>query len=453
MTVANQTNRTSAVGTNTIGQEIAFSFPITATTDLVVKTRVTATGVEATLTETTNYTVAITGDTGGTVTMVTAVATTSEIHVIRDTPMTQSLDLEQGGTFNAENIENALDKNTKLNIESADTMSRALAVPDTDSSSLDMELPNSVDRADKYLTFDSNGEPTVTSSQEVDPGTVEISDYAETYLDDANEATFKATTNLEIGTDVQAHDAGLLSIAGLTTAANKMIYTTASDTYAVTALTAAARTVLDDATTAAMLTTLGAVATTGAETVAGVKTFSSFPVTPSSAPTTNYQTANKKYVDDNSSTSLIYQVVNTQTGAVNTGTTTIPYDDSIPQKTEGTEFMTLAITPNSATNKLKIDVVLNFGFPTLAAITAALFQDTTTNALAAANNNRHHSTGTSPKQVSFTHYMTTGTTSETTFKVRAGASAAGTFTFNGWGGARRYGGVMASSITITEVVV
>lgn len=39
-------------------------------------------------------------------------------------------------------------------------------------------------------------------------------------------------------------------------------------------------------------------ALTGNQTVAGVKTFSSFPVTPSSAPTTDYQTANKKYVDD-----------------------------------------------------------------------------------------------------------------------------------------------------------
>jgi len=38
---------------------------------------------------------------------------------------------------------------------------------------------------------------------------------------------------------------------------------------------------------------------TGNETVAGIKTFSSFPVTPSEAPTTDYQVANKKYVDDN----------------------------------------------------------------------------------------------------------------------------------------------------------
>ena len=34
------------------------------------------------------------------------------------------------------------------------------------------------------------------------------------------------------------------------------------------------------------------------QTVAGIKTFSSFPITPSSAPTTDYMVANKKYVDD-----------------------------------------------------------------------------------------------------------------------------------------------------------
>lgn len=43
------------------------------------------------------------------------------------------------------------------------------------------------------------------------------------------------------------------------------------------------------------------VALTWNQTIAGVKTFSSFPVTPSSAPTTDYQVANKKYVDDASS--------------------------------------------------------------------------------------------------------------------------------------------------------
>ena len=42
----------------------------------------------------------------------------------------------------------------------------------------------------------------------------------------------------------------------------------------------------------------GFVKTSGNQTIAGIKTFSSFPVTPSSAPSSDYQTANKKYVDD-----------------------------------------------------------------------------------------------------------------------------------------------------------
>lgn len=37
---------------------------------------------------------------------------------------------------------------------------------------------------------------------------------------------------------------------------------------------------------------------TGNETIAGIKTFSSFPISPSSAPITDYELANKKYVDD-----------------------------------------------------------------------------------------------------------------------------------------------------------
>ncbi len=62
-----------------------------------------------------------------------------------------------------------------------------------------------------------------------------------------------------IGSDVQAYDSGLASIAGLTTAANKMLYTTGSDSYAVADLSAFGRALIDDADSSAARTTLGLV--------------------------------------------------------------------------------------------------------------------------------------------------------------------------------------------------
>ncbi|WP_234803986.1 hypothetical protein [Ensifer adhaerens] len=67
----------------------------------------------------------------------------------------------------------------------------------------------------------------------------------------------RTALGLEIGTKVQAQNAGLQSIAGLTTVENNMLYTTGSDLYATTALTPFARTILDDADAATMRATLG----------------------------------------------------------------------------------------------------------------------------------------------------------------------------------------------------
>lgn len=144
------------------------------------------------------------------------------------------------------------------------------------------------------------------------------------------------------------------------------------------------------------------------------------------------------------------QIVGNQTGAVATGSTAIPYDDTIPQNTEGDQYLSQSITPKSATSKLKIDIRLNVGVATNNQVIMALFQDSNVNAIASSST--YMPTTAGDGIITLTHYMTSGTTSSTTFNVRAGISPSGTLTVNGLSGARKLGGVSASSIIITEIM-
>lgn len=153
-------------------------------------------------------------------------------------------------------------------------------------------------------------------------------------------------------------------------------------------------------------------------------------------------------VNANLATGVSVQTVSSLSSAVATGTTTIPLDDTIPQISEGTEFITCAITPKSTTNVLRIDVSIFASISTAVNIIGALFQDATTNALAVGQS--FQSTVTAPAPVVFSYTMTAATVSSTTFRVRLGGSGAGTITFNGQSTARLFGAITKSSIVITE---
>lgn len=151
-------------------------------------------------------------------------------------------------------------------------------------------------------------------------------------------------------------------------------------------------------------------------------------------------------------TGTCVQIASTAYSSVATGTTQLPIDDTIPQITEGNEYMTQAITPRSATNELIITATMTLSFSTAPShISTALFQDSTANALAATSSVMN--SVTSFLNYSLTHTMTAGTTSSTTFRIRSGSNVAGTTTFNGLSGARYFGAIPKSSIVIREYTV
>lgn len=142
------------------------------------------------------------------------------------------------------------------------------------------------------------------------------------------------------------------------------------------------------------------------------------------------------------------QEVTTTSSAVATGATVIPYDDTIPQITEGTEAFTVAITPKATTHRLVIEASVTIACSVANNLIIALFQDSTANALAAGVENQSTANGTT--NIKLRHEMAAGTTSSTTFRIRYGGNAAGTFTLNGDSGNRKFGGITCSSITVRE---
>ena len=146
----------------------------------------------------------------------------------------------------------------------------------------------------------------------------------------------------------------------------------------------------------------------------------------------------------------VLQQVNTQTGAVNSGTTIFPEDDTIPQNTEGDEYMTLAITPKSATSTLMIEAQIFYSQSAGTRGGAGIYKDSGADALAFTSNFIKDATSMGNMTVMYSELS--GNTTARTYKVRCGNIAtAGTFTFNGQAGSRMFGGTVLSTIRIIEI--
>jgi hypothetical protein len=148
--------------------------------------------------------------------------------------------------------------------------------------------------------------------------------------------------------------------------------------------------------------------------------------------------------------SRVEQVVYYQTGDLITCTTVIPFDDTIPQITEGDHVISATITPKHATDILLIDFSTSFGATGAAngIVTGAIFQDAVPDAIAASfAASRPYLDGT----LTIKHAMVAGSTLPMTFSVRCGPAVGSSAYINGnEAGSRMDGGVSSTIITITE---
>ena len=144
------------------------------------------------------------------------------------------------------------------------------------------------------------------------------------------------------------------------------------------------------------------------------------------------------------------QVARSSTATYANGSTAIPWDDTIPQSTEGDQILTQAITPISGANVLEIGHFGDYSSNTSDHITVALFQDSTANALMAVT-----ATNVSGGMITIPlrHVMIAGTSSATTFKVRSGANSGGSAVNGSFGATtRKLGGVSIASLEIIEIM-
>lgn len=128
-------------------------------------------------------------------------------------------------------------------------------------------------------------------------------------------------------------------------------------------------------------------------------------------------------------------------------TAVIPYDNTIPQQTEGFEIITATITPKSASSVLYINVQLFLDAVTTRWPLGAIFRDSTANAIAA----WAWGAGSYPYPASASCFTNSSSTASTTFKCRIGTNGGDNIYYNqDETSVQIFGGVFVCTMTVTE---
>lgn len=127
-------------------------------------------------------------------------------------------------------------------------------------------------------------------------------------------------------------------------------------------------------------------------------------------------------------------------------TTALPIDDTIPQSTEGTQILSVAVTPKRSTSRIRV-MVNTSGSVNGQLWGAALFNGA---AGAVKAQSAFSSTGNICQDCNFVYEYAPGSAAAVTWTVRVGP-AAGTLRMNGPTTGRFFGGVAACTLSVQEL--
>lgn len=162
MTISSESREVGPFTGNGSTTAFPFTFKVIAASDLsVVKTNAT-TGVSSTLTLTSDYTVTLNTDqnnnAGGTVTLLSALASGYTMMISTAAAYLQPTNLTNGGGFYPTVINDALDRLTIFVQQMLRTINRGIRIPSSESAtSTNLILPIASLRANNYLAFDESG--------------------------------------------------------------------------------------------------------------------------------------------------------------------------------------------------------------------------------------------------------------------------------------------------------
>ena len=177
MTISSEAIKAGPFSGNDSTTVFSFTFKCFAQGDLkVVLTN--SSGVDATLTITTDYTVALNAnqDTspGGSITTTGSSSppdTGEKLTILNEPAYTQGTDLITGGGFYPDVVETALDRSTVLARRAKEQVGRSVQIPVSDSAGTTVLLPTNTLRANKALVFDADGDVGVSVDNYVDQTT------------------------------------------------------------------------------------------------------------------------------------------------------------------------------------------------------------------------------------------------------------------------------------------